>query len=54
MADTLLLNVTDSFRGPNCTQTILNNPDLVGALVDLFNEIVHHHCCSYVNNLTLD
>ena len=24
-----LLCITDSFRGPNCTQTILNDPDLV-------------------------
>ena len=27
-ADTPLLRITDSFRGPNCMQTILNDPDL--------------------------
>ena len=29
IADTPLLRITDSFRGPNCTQAILNDPDLV-------------------------
>ena len=27
-ADTSLLRITDSFHGPNCTRTILNDPDL--------------------------
>ena len=33
------------FRGPNCTQTIVYDPDLPDNL-DLFSEIVHHRCCS--------
>ena len=28
IADTPLLRITDTFCGPNCTQTILNDPDL--------------------------
>ena len=31
IVDTLLLRITDSFHNPNCTQTILNNPDLADA-----------------------
>jgi len=28
IADTPLLRITDSFRGPNCKQAVLNDPDL--------------------------
>ena len=39
--------VYSSFRSPNCTQTLLNDPDLADLVaVDLFSKIVHHCCWS--------
>ena len=34
----------DGFCSPNCTQALLNNPDLADTC-RLFSKIVHHHCC---------